>query len=315
MQRAFTLLEAMVTVVVVVMLAASLLTVSADMRRNASRDASIGNLKWFAVASDSWSSDNNDQLHTFTWQAGEPNPIGVPSTDVQAAADQAVSIIRSHGGHETHGRLSGWLPHVRSHHLVLLEHQGMDLRARRVLSPEDRVRQRWQDDGIEGRPVGGSNAAQLIFSSSYRYATAACSTDTGISQHGQTHANYFVNPGTLGPRHRSDIRFSSRKALIWDSHQRHYGARAAYFAYPEARIPMLLADGSATVRTTSSANEGFKPFSPTDAAPTLIRYFPAAWEPPSLNTIQGDILIARYAYTRSGLRGRDFGAPEVPWQP
>lgn len=32
-----------------------------------------------------------------------------------------------------------------------------------------------------------------------------------------------------------------------------------------------------------------------------------------MNGSSEELLIAHYRFTRSGLRGRDFGGPDVPW--
>ncbi len=77
---------------------------------------------------------------------------------------------------------------------------------------------------------------------------------------------------------------------------------------------MLFGDGSVSVRSMSEANWGFQPNSPFSNSPTRIRYSPdLAWEPPARNGLVEEWVNGGVRFTRSGLRGRDFGGPEVRW--
>ena len=86
--------------------------------------------------------------------------------------------------------------------------------------------------------------------------------------------------------------------------------------YPEARIPILFADASVTVRSTSRANFGFNPNVPMSVSPTRVNYGPdLAWETPTAIGGSNELVNGMFRWTRSGLRGRDFAGPEIPWTP
>jgi hypothetical protein len=73
-----------------------------------------------------------------------------------------------------------------------------------------------------------------------------------------------------------------------------------------------MADGSASVRSTSSVNPGFRPAQPTHPDPTVASYQPDTnWEPPTRSGAASETLIMHLRFTRRGLRGRDFNGPEV----
>ena len=54
---------------------------------------------------------------------------------------------------------------------------------------------------------------------------------------------------------------------------------------------------------------GFRPNQPTAPLATQFSYSPLWFEPPAIPN--GGIMFGRYRWTRGGLTGRDFGAPEV----
>jgi hypothetical protein len=213
----------------------------------------------------------------------------------------------------------GWLPHLSYNQLVLAEYLDQPLPTKTAVSPEDLLRLGWQA-GAPG-PGGGN---RWRFSSSYEPGPAFWSPDAQINgvptvqQHTYPHRLFSAgNESTrLGTRRMAEVVFPSQKAMIYENFQRSFGARQPYFMYEEARLPVLSADGGAAVRSTSDANVGFIPNSPLDPSPTMVVYTPDVnWESPPLNGFAQEIVTGHYRWTRSGLRGRDFGGPEVPWSP
>jgi hypothetical protein len=112
------------------------------------------------------------------------------------------------------------------------------------------------------------------------------------------------------------VAFPSQKAMVYEQFQRFFGSRVLYGAYEEARVPILFADGGVSVRATNDSNLGFFPNSPFNPGPLRFNYRPdLGYEPPALNGASAELVTGHYRWTRSGLHGRDFGGPEVPWVP
>jgi hypothetical protein len=299
-----------------------------DSRRRSRAAGSIDNLRFIGAGTQSYAADNADSLWTLSWRAGaqqtEYPDLNNASTDLIAAANQAVYIMRRLGGMPQVQRPFNWVPHILYSHLPLVEHLGASLPSRVFVSPEDRNRLSWQRDAagflaLPNIPPGGSEALRWIFSSSYETGPAFWSADAiangqqTVTQSNQHYAYQVPNLAQLGRRTLSEVRFPSSKAHYWETHQRDLAVRVPFFAIPFARVPVLTVDGSAQVRSAEYTNRGFKPNSPADPSPTQFTYLPDNWEPPAMNTsnTQGDVVIGRMRWTRWGLRGRDFNGPQV----
>jgi hypothetical protein len=169
------------------------------------------------------------------------------------------------------------------------------------------------------RPNEGSQNDTLrwMVSSSYQVGPAFISRDqregTGTTlQSGLTnHYTYMSGSLPMGDRLVTQVATPSRKVMMFDQFQRHFGKRVAYYAYEEARVPLLMADGSTGVRATSESNPGFYPNTPQQWLALRFSYVPRLWEYPTLAGLQSSQLTGHYQWTRGGLRGNDFGAPEV----
>jgi hypothetical protein len=334
-QGGFILAEAIILVLVGVVLVAALALTASESRRQASLGDNLANLKLFAAATGAYAADSNDRLWSFSWRGGVVNHPDFPlaPTDLDAAAQQAWHILRTRSGRPDWFGLippPNWVPHILYSPLVILDYLDADLPARAAAAPEDHTRLLWQSDPFEGflalpstlRPGGNdATARRWPFSCSYTLVPAAYSPDGGsealTQQQNGAHNLWIVPPQpTLGGRAVADIAFPAQKVLLHEEFQRHFGPRVIWFGHRDARVPLLLADGSACVRATADANLGFQPTSPQNPGPLRIRYEPQAWEPPALSDDNQDrLLITHYRFTRSGLRGRDFGGPEVPWTP
>ena len=115
------------------------------------------------------------------------------------------------------------------------------------------------------------------------------------------------NPNVLGRRKFHEVMFPSQKVQMHDQGDRHFAKRAVYFAFPEARQPLLFFDQSVRIRLTQDANRGFNPATPTGNFPPQIAYTPESWDPP----VRPGVTFGYYRWTRSGLRGVDFDGGEV----
>jgi len=288
---------------------------------------SLANLQAHADGYASYAADFDNAIATFTW--GEDDTDLTPFPDLQsqiaqggteASAAQAVHIMRTAGNMPDFPVIQNWLPQVSFSHLVLAAYLGEELPSRIFASPGDPVRLGWQD-GSEPLPHGGTGSKRRwLFSSSYQLPPAFWVRQELLEPYRRfsqsvTHS-MFVVPVSFTPvegRDFDEVAFPSNKVMIHESAQRFFGSRDVYWAYDEARVPMLMADGSALVRTTGDANAGWDPRRPS-RSPIRFVYSPKSivGEPPALdNTSGGDIVLGHYRWTSQSARGRDFG-PEVP---
>ena len=332
-RRGLALLEVVILLVVVAFLLAFLSLAAADSRRRSRAAGSIDNLHFFAAGTQSYAADHNNRFWTFSWTAGtqstEYPDLNFAQSDLQAAANQAVYIMRRLGNVTQVPVINNWIPHINYSYLTLFKHQGVGLPSRVAVSPEDRIRLSWQRDAagflaLPARPAGSSNLnLRWIFSSSYETGPAFWSPDAAVGQvqaisQSSTHSAYFVPSNVpFGNRTLDQVRHPANKAQLWDSHQRDLGRRVPFYAVQDSRVPVLCVDGSAGLRSARYTNTGFQPNTPQSPSSTSFTYQPdPAWEPPAVTPgLQSDVVIARQRYTRSGLRGRDFNGPEVPFSP
>jgi hypothetical protein len=327
-------------VITVVMLLAGLLLPHA--RRRAQLAGSVQNLKQIGAAAFSYSGDFSGHVFSLSWTPGahECDEIVFPDSVLynDAAADQAVCILRHRAGRTDIKSIRGWHPHIFYNTLVLVDYLNDGLPSQSVVSPADAPRLSWQravrDNpdhpagaylALLARPFGTSIAdTRWAYSSSYEMQPSFYSPDARRNAAGspiidtvyQLNSHRFFNVGgsqtVLGNRMFSQVRHPSNKAFMYETVQRFFGDRYSYFMETEARVPVLHADGSALVRSTERANAGFQPNSPFGFH-TTVNYQPElTWEPAALYGNPSS-LRGVFRWTRSGLRGRDFMGPEVPW--
>ncbi len=316
-EGAFVLHEALAIIAMIALLIAAVAVGLAESRRQASLGDSLANLRPFAIGTGAYGADNAERIWTFSWREGVQYVPGVPSaaSDAQAAANQAVWIIRRRAD-PTMPLVTGWLPHISYSHLVLADYLDTSLPERWWASPEDR-----QLLSLQSSAPGGGAGSRPRYGSSYELPPCFWSPDARLLNptintiaQGSTHTVYTVPTATpLGFRRLDEIRHPAHKAMMFDRYQRHFGPQVAFFAYDVARVPVLAADGAAALRQSADANPGFRPNSPTSSSPTTFNYAPTGSEPATLSGASQEQVTGRIRWTRSGLRGRDFGGPEVPW--
>jgi hypothetical protein len=322
--RAMVLVEAVVLLCIVVLLVGAMALLSADSRRRACLAGSAENLQQFASGTAAYGGDNIDLVPMYSWRAGIDYGFGgIATTDVQAAANQAIDIIRRRTGRTDILTIANWVPHLLFSHLILQDYLQQPLPRAMVVSPGDLYRLSWQRDPLSytnlvnrpSYPATDNTTRRWPYSSSYELGRAFMAQDAGNAQ-GTTINETTAGTLPIGGRLLSEVRYPSNKAMWWERDQRFFGPRVAFFAYDEARVPVLFVDGSVSVRSTSDCNQGFRPNSPTSGLPTTITYAPDVnFEPPTLAGTPTEAVIAHMRYTRSGMRGRDFAGPEVPWPP
>lgn len=322
--RAFVLQEA-VALVFVCAAVAVFVVMCGRSRALASLGESMANLRRMHQSTAQYGEDNAAWFATFSWKKGNHlsayTDLQNPVSDVQAAADQAVDIIRRRAGVSQAGfpRITGWIPNISYSHLVLSEYLGTDLPMRWVISPEDPKRLAFALDRSQWFSAGASNA-RFAFSSSYEIPVAFWSSpDSGSGAVSQNvYSQYAFSSSTeMGGRRLDEVAYPSQKAVYYDRHQRHFGPRQGFFMHDEARVPVAAADGAVSVRRGKDANQGWYPPSPFGQDPSFILYNPSqsgpfAWDPPALDPSGSDQVVGRYRFTRGALAGRDFDGPEVP---
>jgi len=335
----FAQVELAAVVAVTTLLAMLMLTLGGEGRRNGRLAECVGNERALGARYAAFAADREDQVASFTWQGGETqdtqfDDLNFAEDDLQAAANQAVFIMRTLGDRPDIPQISGWIPHVQYSHLALAEHLQLELPATAMACPEDRNRLNWKDDPqgkfdqgfwLPLQPNPGSVNKKWPYSASYQLAPAAW--DAGQSDpdpnllrvsQGSGWNTYAVPDGvSLGPQSMSDVAHPAGKMQHLEPHQRHFGnERQPYFGLEEARIPLLMFDGSVAVRSTANSNPGWDPEEPADRCGEFFLYAPenAPWSPPAVNGLDGapnaDLVEGFYRWTRLGLKGIDFGGAE-----
>jgi hypothetical protein len=327
----FALVELAAALLTLCVLVAVLCVAAPRSRHLGWQAGSIANLHEFATVTASYGADYGDQFWSYTWRFDVPTPSQYPDLHNQpgdpfyASIYQATDILRRRAL-PTMTLASLWIPSIFFHHLPLADYLNTRLPMRFAVSPGDHNRLLWSND-IAGfsqnaylpNQPDASEPSNLRwpYSSSYRVPQAFFTPDAvtpgqgtivGISDWG--HFSYTGPTFNMGTRTIAKVNFPSQKVHVFDNAQWQGAKTPVFFAYPFARVPVLMVDGSAFVRATSQANRGFQPNNPRSPFPMSLPFSPSAWEPP---VIQGATAnpLGMYYWTRGGIQGRDFEGDEL----
>lgn len=328
----FALVELGAVVLVCGVLAALILAMGADSRRQARLGDDLATLRQIGAWTVAYAADNQDQFWSFSWPKGAqlsqyPDLNGQAQISaLEAAAAQAVDVLRRVAGREDIAPINAWFPHALYNHLPLQDHLRVPMPHTTMVSSMDKNRLKWArhpfgfDQGLyqpspTGTPPGTNNGKRWPFSASFFVSTAFYDKSAVGSrvQLATTH-NTYQTSGTsvFGAYALSDAAFPSAKAHVHDQYARHFGTRMAYCVHPEARLPILFTDGAVSVRVASEANPGWQPNSPASPSQIVFQHQPDAWEPATLTgTPNEQIVGGRFRWTRGFLAGRDFDGPEA----
>jgi hypothetical protein len=298
-----------------------------------------------------YAADHREALYCFSYQGRSVNiPSGLDADLVfdftVAFNDNAAHIVEARQLFRDVGDdpllqidPTGWVPDVFHGNLALAKHAGIALPSKAFICPSDATLLRWLPrDAFETElpnlsPLGSPNFARRVrMRPSYSRSAAAWQRDVGpnvITPISQASFNGSANPDLqLGERKEGDVSFPSQKVWLFDQQDRHSNRVQMFYAEAEAAQPLLMFDGSVGVRKYADANRSAVPrswqvFLPGVGAPRLrIDYEPIAalGEAPELRSTAGsgggrDV---KFWYTAGGLRGIDFGGPNVDtrnWSP
>jgi hypothetical protein len=207
--------------------------------------------------------------------------------------------------------------------------------------PEDTRRRAWVDeqrfesdiDGVRdgANQVNPPSRWLYRYQSSYRMTNSAFAPDADVRVVIPAQSHYSAplaisSTIPLGRRKHSEVVFPSQKVLLFDQQDRHSSKRQMWYAERMARQPLLMFDGSASMRATADANPGWHPHFPQAMPPPgtdkfsnaifqyvlRVNYRPqrALGEAPALKT-PDPAYPPFYWFTRGGLKGVDFSSNDV----
>ncbi len=294
-RRAMSIVETLVSLVVIASLTLTILPALASIRDNSLNELSKANLMQFGQGRDQYAMENKDRIFTYTWRAGEAYtmPDGrtkTGSTDQDAAAYQNEEILerrtgRINGLYKINANLDR-LPHRRFTHLILLDDMaetddafntsvlGIDPADENLLTWRERPLEYGSVSGVpysDGIPEGYDDDSNWDFSavrqrwafaSSYQVVPHAWVGDGDQNVYAPVsdtpHLFRAVGEPVLGRRFMSELAFPSKKVHMHEEFDYEQN-RLPYFAYDHARPEKLMFDGSINSRPSGEANPSVSP--------------------------------------------------------
>jgi len=308
----FTLIELLVVIAIIALLIGILLPALSSARSSARTLVCRTNMRSLGQGATNYSLDFRDVIPAFNWRAGG---YSTPYTDLRNAGNdriavghQAISILRDRTGMVSIPRnaTGNWFANLWFTHLTYLDYLSGNPEEPIAACPEDRE----QVERAE-TPIGEFSPGTIRrkFESSYETTVLANSVDRAqgiyqpMEQHNSHWASFQRAPVYVVTRRFTEVRYTSGKAYMFDTYDRHFAdAPETLYFEPDAKQPILMFDGSVSVRATRDSNKGYRPLDPTNPEPSMIR-----------KQIRGpyDFYPGYYRWTRGGLGGVDFGGTEI----
>ncbi len=337
-RRAFTLIELLVVISIIALLVGILLPSLGKARVAARLAIDASNQRQYMTAATNYSTDFKEKLPSFSWRGGgtarNPNTTGVPVTagnDNEAAAYQAVDILRRRTNWPDFPIQPNWTPYPLYSHLVVLDYMNAQLPMPAMRSPQDRLREKWAEDpraakaSIEASgAVAAPAGARWAYSSSYMFTPAYYMPDReaggGYVRQADAHNLFYVigdagtEPYRLGSQLLSGVKFPGQKIVIHDSSDRFNAKKDIPWLHRSATINTAFYDASVRPTTTGDVNLGgywgptntfSDAFVTWDARPEL---GDALWPDMGNMTQPG-----RYRWTAGGKQGIDVGNSSPFW--
>ncbi|MGH7242297.1 MAG: hypothetical protein ACREJD_02630 [Phycisphaerales bacterium] len=327
-----------VATAILVALAAVTIPALSQVRMDTARQACIGNYRFIAEVSGSYTNDYAGYMWALSWKRGTKDPLtpwpNYFATDLEAQGTQTVSILRrlAHLNQDQAPVPFGWVSPISYSHVVLFDYVNISIPASFLVCPADQIRQRYvEGDFSQMPPTGGDNTTanwRIPFTSSYTASTyqwGPSRQTTAINTNGQPAKTAIWYPlstdisswtyggdnsvqNVNGPKQSSAVRFPSNKVFMSDDYARHNG-KPRYYAYQTAGQDLLFHDGSVRYYRTDSTNPGWDPSSSSARGNMKSRFFHTKkadfWGGLDNNATSATFQSGWYRWTRGGLYGWD----------
>ncbi len=342
-RHAMSLIETLVSIVVIASLTLTILPALASMRGDSLNEMSKANLMSIGQGRDQYALDNKDRIFSYSWIPGESYtlPDGRVKTGIDwqdAAAYQNQEILMRRTGRITGafkiGSFTSRLPHRRFTHLVLLDYLAESNDAFNAstlaIDPADQNLLNWHErplsygsgSGVpyaEGIPFGYDSdlnwsnnniRSRWPFSSSYSIVPASWQSDglNGESLYVPTndtpHLYRASGPNiVLGGRRMSQVAFPAEKVHLHEEFDFEQ-KRYPWFAYDLSSPEKLMFDGSINSEQSRRSNRSYHPENRSIWEQTYIPLNAHAIPLGGLN--DSERLSLRFRWTLDGLQGVDY---------